>query len=112
MAVTKQFLSAASASGGKYLAMATGPTTIHTAVSGASKFDEVFVYAHNTASVALTLTTYWGATGFSTRQTIPSRDGWYVVGGGAPLGLGKLLKGLATGGANKILVQGWVNRIV
>jgi hypothetical protein len=43
-------------------ATATTGTTIHTAVSGTSSLDEVWLYAHNTSSSDVKLTLEWGGT--------------------------------------------------
>lgn len=112
MAVTKRFLSAAS--GGSPIAIATGPTIIHSSASAVNDSDEIFLYVHNLASVARIVTAYYGATNATKNkvtQSIPSRDGLYLVGPGAPLGLGKILKALATSGATNLTAHGWVNRI-
>jgi hypothetical protein len=39
---------------------ATAGTLIHTAVSGTSSLDEIWLYAHNTSSSAVKLTLEWG----------------------------------------------------
>lgn len=112
MAVTKRVFSGSS--GGRSITIATGLTTIHTSVSGVSDYDEIFFYVHNSASVARTVTAYVGATLAKDKivQTVPSRDGLYLVGPGMPLGLGKVLKALATAGGSVLYAHGWVNRIV
>ena len=111
MAITKRVFSGSS--GGRGVAIATGLTTIHTTVSGTSDYDEVFLYVTNLATVSKAVTVYVGATlaQDTVRQTIAARDGLFLVGPGMPLGLGKLMRALATGGATNLVAHGWVNRI-
>lgn len=112
MAISKRVFSGCS--GGRSIAIGTGLTTIHTTATGVNDWDEIFFYVHNTASVSRKLTAYVGATLAKDKvvQTIPSQDGYYLVGPGMPLGLGKILKALATGGAGASLTAfGFVNRI-
>ena len=116
---TKRFFSGSS--GGRSVSIATGLTTIHTSVSGTNDSDEVFFYVHNTASVSRKVTAYVGATLAKDKvvQAVPPRDGYYLVGPGMPLGLGKILKALSTAGvtatgvavAGTLTAWGWVNRI-
>lgn len=112
MAITKRVFSGSS--GGAPIAIATGPTTIHSSVSGVSDYDEVFFYVHNLATAAKLVTAYFGPTSGAKNavvQSIPARDGLYLVGPGAPLGLGKVVKAKATGGGSNLTAHGWVNRI-
>jgi hypothetical protein len=58
---SKQLLSGSTNGKGiKVAATATAGTLIHTAVSGTSSLDEVWLYAHNTSSAAVKLTLEWG----------------------------------------------------
>jgi len=111
MPITKRFFSGSS--GGRSIALGTGLTTIHTSVSTVSDMDEVFFYVHNLATVSRIATAYVGATAAKDKvtQSIPPRDGLYLVGPGQPLGLGKILKALATAGATTLTAHGWVNRL-
>jgi len=116
---TKRFFSGSS--GGRSISIATGLTTLHTSVSVTSDSDEIFFYVHNTASVSRKVTAYVGATLAKDKvvQAVPPRDGYYLVGPGMPLGLGKILKALSTAGvtatgaavAGTLTAWGWVNRI-
>lgn len=102
------------ATGGKSIAIATGLTTIHSSVtSGATDFDEYFFYVHNLSSVSRIVTTYIGATAAKDKvtQTIPSRDGFYLMVPGLIMNGGKTLKALATSGATNLTAHGFVNRI-
>ena len=112
MPITKMVFSGSS--GGRSVALGTGPTIIHTSVSGGSDYDELFFYVYNSATVARRVSAFVGATLAKDKisQSIPSQDGLYLVGPGAPLGLGKALKALATAGANVLYAHGWANRIV
>lgn len=90
-------------------------TTIHTASSTSTVFDEIWLYAINTDTTARKLTTQWGgtATGDEIEITIPAESGLVLI---AP---GLLLKGNATPllvrafcpTASVINIHGYVNRI-
>lgn len=95
---------------------ATAGTTIHTASSVSTHFDEVWLYAQNTDTTARKLTIEWG--GVSAPDdlieiTIPAESGLTLV---VP---GLVLKGNATprvvsafaANANVITIHGYVNRI-
>ena len=98
----------------KVAATATAGTTIHTAVSGTSSIDEVWLYAHNTSSAAVKLTLEWG------EATAPDGNievnigaegtGMILVAPGIPLQNGLVVKAFA-GTANVINIFGYVNRI-
>ena len=98
----------------KVAASATPGTTIHTAVSGTSSFDEVWLYAHNTSSSAVKLTIEWG------EATAPDGNieinigaegtGLILVTPGILLQNGLVIKAFA-GTANVINIFGYVNRI-
>src|SRR5688572_26494551 len=106
MAITKRVFSGSS--GGRSITIATGLTTLHTSVSGASDYDEVFFYVYDSASVARRVSAYVGATLAKDKvsQSIPPQDGLYLVGPGAPLGLGKVFKALCTAGATTLYAHG------
>ena len=58
---SKQLLSGSTNGRGILVAAtATAGTLIHTAVSGTSSLDEVWLYAHNTSASAVKLTLEWG----------------------------------------------------
>ena len=98
----------------KVAATATAGTTIHTAVSGTSSIDEVWLYAHNTSSSAVKLTLEWG------EATAPDGNieinigaegtGLVLVAPGIPLQNSLVIKAFA-GTANVINIFGYVNRI-
>jgi len=98
----------------KVAATATAGTTIHTAASGTSTIDEIWLYAHNTSSSAVKLTLEWG------EATAPDGNieinigaegtGMVLVAPGIPLQNSLVVKAFA-GTANVINIFGYVNRI-
>lgn len=98
----------------KVAATATAGTTIHTAASGTSTIDEIWLYAHNTSSAAVKLTLEWG------EATAPDGNieinigaegtGMVLVAPGIPLQNSLVVKAFA-GTANVINIFGYVNRI-
>jgi hypothetical protein len=100
----------------KVAATATPGTTIHTASSTATDFDEIWLYAQNTDTTARKLTIEWGSTSSPDdliEITIPAESGLTLV---AP---GLVLKGNATplvvtafsATADVVTIHGYVNRI-
>jgi hypothetical protein len=100
----------------KVAATATPGTTIHTASSTATHFDEIWLYAQNTDTTARKLTIEWGSTSSPDdliEITIPAESGLTLV---AP---GLVLKGNATplvvtafaATTNVVTIHGYVNRI-
>jgi hypothetical protein len=89
-------------------------TTIHTAVTGTSSLDEIWLYAHNTSSSSVKLTLQWGGT------TAPNNDieitigaegtGAVLIAPGWLLNNGLLVRAFA-GTTNVINIIGYVNRI-
>lgn len=114
---SKQILSGSTDGRGiKVVATASAGTTIHTASSTATTFDEIWLYAMNTSASAVKLTVQWGgttATDDDIEVTIPGESGLVLV---AP---GLILKGNATpllvrayaATTNVIVIHGYVNRI-
>ncbi len=96
------------------VATATAGTTIHTAVSGTSSLDEVWLYAHNSSSATVKLTVEWG------EATAPDGNieinigaegtGLVLVSPGLLLQNSLVIKAFA-GTANVITLTGYVNRI-
>ena len=95
---------------------ATAGTTIHTAVSGTSSLDEIWLYAHNSSASAVKLTLEWGeatAPDGNIEFTVPAESGLYLI---TP---GLVIKGNATAlivrafcaTANVVSIAGYVNRI-
>ncbi len=97
----------------KVAATATAGTTVHTAVSGTSDMDEIWLYACNTDSSDRKLTIeYGGATSPDelTEITIEAEAGWVLVCPGLLLQNGLVVKAFAAS-ANVVNVNGFVNRI-
>ena len=97
----------------KVAATATAGTTIHTAVSGTSNKDEIWLYACNTDSTDRKLTIeYGGATApdVLTEITITAVSGWVLVCPGLLLQNGLVVKAFAAA-ANVVNINGLVNRI-
>lgn len=100
----------------KVAATASSGTTIHTASTTTTTYDEVWLYAQNTSASAVKLTIQWGNT------TSPDDDIEVTVAAEAGLMLvipGLVLKGNATalvvrafaGTTNVLTIHGYVNRI-
>ena len=93
---------------------ATAGTTIHTAVSGTSSLDEVWLYAHNSSASTVKLTLEWG------EATAPDGNieinvgaegtGLVLVAPGLLLQNSLVIKAFAAT-ANVITLTGYVNRI-
>jgi hypothetical protein len=90
-------------------------TTVHTAVAGATAFDEIYLWVTNTDTVAHTLTLSWGDTtdpdGLVMKAvSIPASSGPIPVVTGMVLNGGLVVKAAADS-ANKLLLTGFVNSI-
>ena len=97
----------------KVVQTATAGTTIHTAVSGASDLDELWVYAVNSDSSDVKLTLEWGeatAPDGNIEITVPAESGLMLLTPGLLLQNSLVLKAFA-GSANVIIVHGYCNRI-
>jgi hypothetical protein len=111
---SKEFLSGST--NGKQIkvaATATAGTLIHTAVSGTTNQDEIWIYAVNSSTGNLKLTIEWGeatAPDGNIEVTIPAEDGYTLVVPGLLLNNGLTVRAFAAS-ANQILINGYVNRI-
>lgn len=97
----------------KVAATATPGTTIHTAVSGTTDLDEIWLYAVNSSSTAVKLTIEWGeatAPDGNIEVTVPAEDGYILVVPGLLLQNGLVVKAFAAT-TNVIMINGYVNRI-
>ena len=97
----------------KITTTATAGDTIHTAVSGTSDLDEVWLYACNTDSADRKLTIEYGGVASPddlTEVTITAEAGWVLVCPGLLLQNGLLVKAFAAA-ANVVMINGYVNRI-
>jgi hypothetical protein len=94
------------------VATATAGTLIHTAQSGTSNFDEVWMYATNPTASAVVLTVEYGGalTADQIKVTIPSQAGLTVVVAGLALQNAQVIRAFA-GTASAINILGYVNRI-
>ena len=111
---SKEFLSG-STNGKQIKVVATSSpgTTIHTAVTGTTDMDEIWLYAVNSDTTARKLTIQWGETTApdgNIELTIAPEDGYVLVAPGLPLQNGLVVQAFAAT-ANVILINGYVNRI-
>ena len=98
----------------KVAATSTAGTTIHTAVSGTSSLDEVWLYAHNSSAATVKLTLEWG------EATAPDGNieinigaegtGLVLIAPGILLQNSLVIKAFAAT-TNVITLTGYVNRI-
>jgi hypothetical protein len=95
------------------VATATAGTTIHTAVSGTSDLDELWVYAVNSSDTDVKLTLEWGEAtdpDGNIEQTVPTESGLMLLVPGLLLQNSLVLKAFA-GTTNVIVIHGYANRI-
>lgn len=100
---------------GKGIAVAatsTPGTTLHTAGSGTTNFDEVWLYAMNSASASADLTIEYGGTTSADviEITIPSQSGLVLVVPGLFINNSLEVAGFADT-SNAISIHGYVNRV-
>lgn len=112
---SKQLLSASTNGKGILVAAtATAGTLIHTAVSGTSSFDEVWLYANNTSASSVKLTLEWGeatAPNGNIEITIGAEGtGMVLIAPGILLQNGLEIRAFAAT-TNVINIFGYVNRI-
>jgi len=93
-------------------ATSTTGTTIHTAVSGTSSFDEIWLYAHNNSTSSVKLTVEYGGTAAADNIeiSIPGESGLVLVVPGLFLNNAQVVTAFA-GTANVITIHGYVNRV-
>lgn len=97
-------------------ATATPGTLIHTAVSGTSSFDEIYLWASNVTAAAATLTLEWGGVldpgdHLTKAYSIPANSPPIPIATGQVLNNGLVLRAFS-GTASAINLGGFVNRIV
>ena len=112
---SKQLLSGSTNGKGiKVAATATAGTLIHTAISGTSALDEVWLYAHNTSSSSVKLTLEWGGVAAPDDHIevniAAEGTGLILVAPGILLQNGLVIRAFA-GTTNVINIFGYVNRI-
>ena len=115
MAVISKVLLSGSTQGKgiKVVETATAGTTIHTAVSGTTDLDEVWLWAVNSDTSPRKLTLEWGeatAPDGNIEVTIPAEDGLVLVAPGLLLQNGLVVKAFAAA-ANVVIIHGYVNRM-
>ncbi len=97
----------------KVVETGTAGDTIHTAVSGTSDLDEIWLYACNTDSDDRKLTIEYGGVAAPddlTEVTITAEAGWVLVCPGLLLQNSLVVKAFAAA-ANVVMINGYVNRI-
>jgi len=97
----------------KVAATSTAGTTIHTAVSGTTDIDEVWLYAVNSSTSDVKLTIEWGeatAPDGNIEQTVTAESGLMLIAPGLLLQNGLVVKAFAAT-TNVICIHGYVNRI-
>lgn len=111
---SKQFLSGST--NGKAIlvaATATPGTLVHTAVSGTSDIDELWIYANNTSANAVKLTIEWGeatAPNGNIEVTVLQESGLVCIAPGLIINNGLTVKAFAAT-ANVITIHGYNHRI-
>jgi hypothetical protein len=90
-------------------------TTIHTAVSGSTDYDEITLFVTNTSGAAVTITLGWGGTTdpddlVSKAVSVPANSGPIPIVVGLLLNGGLIVRA-AAGTADVLLISGYVNRI-
>lgn len=112
---TKVILSGSTQGKGiKVVATATLGTTIHTAVTGTSSMDEIWLYAYNGHTSDVVLTIEFGEATVPNGNiivTIPFKSGRYLICDGRLLQNALVVTAFAAT-ANVIVIDGYVNRIV
>ena len=111
---TKTLLSVSTNGRGiKVVATASPGTTIHTAVSGTSSWDEIWLYAYNSSGSLVGLTIQWGGTTApddSILIYLMPQSGLQLIVPGLLLNNSLLVKAFADA-ANVVTIHGFVNRI-
>lgn len=94
------------------VATATVGTTIHTAGSGTTNWDEIWIYANNSHSADVLLTIEWGGVAAKDliQFTVPLKSGPNLIVPGLILQNAMVVTAFA-GTANVIGLTGFVNRI-
>ena len=97
----------------KVVQTATAGTTIHTAVSGTSDIDEIWLYAVNSSASAVKLTLEWGeatAPDGNIELAVAAESGLVLLTAGLLLQNSLVVKAFAAT-ANVVMIHGFVNRI-
>ncbi len=97
----------------KVTTTATPGTLIHTAVTGTSDIDEIYLYAFNSSVNAVKLTIEYGGVASPDdliEQTIPAESGLELDIPGLVLQNALVVRVFAAT-SNVIMISGWVNRV-
>ena len=97
----------------KVVQTATLGTTIHTAVTGTTDYDEIYLYAYNGHTADVVLTVEFGGVTVPDNtivQTIPFKEGRVLLVDGALLHNAKVVTAFAAT-ANVIVIYGYIHRI-
>ena len=113
--ITKRLLSGSTSGKGIKLTGtdSSGAVEVHTAIAGATDFDEVWLWVTNTSTSAVKLTLEWGtatADDGNIEVTIPPEEGLMQVAPGLILNGGLAIEAFASA-SNVLLVFGFVNRL-
>tara|TARA_R110000737_G_C14207926_1_gene418559 strand:+ start:44 stop:397 length:354 start_codon:yes stop_codon:yes gene_type:complete len=96
----------------KVTATSTAGTLLHTAVSGTSSLDEIWLYAVNSSASLVKLTLEWGeatAPDGNIEQNVPAESGLMLLVPGLLLQNGLTVRAFA-GTGSVVTVAGYVNR--
>lgn len=88
-------------------------TTLHTATSSTTNFDEIWLWAFNSSGSAVNLTVQWGGTtapNNSIQLSMAAASGLYLIVPGLVLNNSLLCRAFA-GTTNVLTISGFVNRI-
>jgi hypothetical protein len=110
---TKTLLSGSTNGASTLIAATSSPgTTIHTAQSGTSGLDEVWLYADNSSTSAVKLTVEFGGTAEKDQieLNIPGESGLVLVVPGLVLNNSLVVRAFAAT-TNVVSISGYVNRI-
>ena len=112
---TKQKLSGSTDGKGIKITSNTGGSgdTIHTAVTGTTDYDEVWIYAYNSSASSVNVTIEFGGTTSPDNvitQAVPAQSGLYLLVPGLPLHNASVVSAYASV-VNVVTVYGFVNRI-
>lgn len=111
---TKRLLSGSTNGRGILVAEDGTPgTTVHTAVSGTTDVDEIWIWATNSSGAPVLLTLEWGGTTDPDdliEVSIPATDGLTLVAPGLPLQNGLAVAAFASV-EDVVTLHGFVNRI-
>ena len=91
-----------------------GTVTLHTAVSGTSSMDEIWLYCRNNHTVPVTVTLEWGSSSTDDNiiwTSLPIKTGRILLVDGALLQNSLTVKAFASV-ANVTFIEGFVNQIV